>query len=319
MIALFCSARALTLTLVLLLVLSPSGGLAFGTVNVGEQSAEHEKITRIALGPLGFQTKSLNEIAGKRFKFGAVGAPDRRVVLIKFAPAHCDGADHLAISGYPQSRSDARKALLRCKAWINQNMDKAVTAAGRLVNSRGRIQNGEIPTVVACSYNGRGGRAKCEVFEALGLVLHASQDFYAHSNWTDERSIGGRTITRPPALGNTSPALFIKAGSRVGPPAGVITGCFKFIPERIFCSDRIKHEVLNKDKGPINVSARTVGEGTTPRARRNKNFQRAARAAVADTRIQWGVFEARVRARYGTSRGNKIICAMKRDNPARTC
>lgn len=304
---------------VLAVIFTPISAQSFGTINGAGQAAEHEKITRLALGRLGFQRKSLNEIAGKRFSFGAVGAPDRAANLITFGPAHCDGGDHLPITGYPQSATDARRALLRCRAWISQNMDRAVTAAGRLLDSKGRIRGNEIPTVFTCTYNGLGGRAKCDVFEALGLLMHASQDFYAHTNWTDAKSSGGTSVTRPPALGNTRTARFILAGSTSRVPRGLISGCFKFLPESAFCKGRIKHDVLNKDKGPINVAKRTVGAGTTPRAIGNRNFQRAVNAAISDTRAQWRVFEKRVRAKYGTTHGNRMICAMKKDNPKKTC
>ena len=47
------------------LAFAPIPAGAFGTINIAGQAAEHERITRLALGPMGFERYSLDEIAGK--------------------------------------------------------------------------------------------------------------------------------------------------------------------------------------------------------------------------------------------------------------
>ncbi|HUS97289.1 MAG TPA: hypothetical protein VMX97_11160, partial [Hyphomicrobiaceae bacterium] len=102
-------------------------------------------------------------------------------------------------------------------------------------------------------------------------------------------------------------------------PDGLISGCFGGIPERLFCKDaqgrpRVRHSVLNKDKGAITVGSGRYGPGRTERGKQNNNFARAAKAAVLDTRHKWMYFERRVRAKYGKAKGSRILCALKRDD-----
>lgn len=70
------------------------GAAGFGTLNKLGQNAEHEHITRAALGD--FDPRTLNEIAGATGSFGAVGAPDNPVRGLLFSSeAHCDNGDYL--------------------------------------------------------------------------------------------------------------------------------------------------------------------------------------------------------------------------------
>ncbi|MDH3262376.1 MAG: hypothetical protein OEM24_00090, partial [Paracoccaceae bacterium] len=149
------------------LSLLPLSALPFGTINSLGQSAEHEKITRLALGREGFEPRTLDELAGKTGTFGAVGAPDRPDRgLMSNKSAHCDGGDHLNLPGYPQTAEDARRRLGACRQWVFANLNAAVDAAGRLLDRNGRVRDSQIPTRVPCGYNGRSGRAKCDVLEA---------------------------------------------------------------------------------------------------------------------------------------------------------
>jgi hypothetical protein len=150
-------------------------------------------------------------------------------------------------------------------------------------------------------------------------VMHASQDFYAHSNWSDVESPVPGTVGNPPGLGNTAPAQWVHAGSDVGFPEGLISGCFDGIPEFAFCVGRVRHQVLNKDTGPIDVETGAIGEGQTKRARGNDNFKRAVDVAVADTKIQWKLLEAGLLEAYGPASSALMICALKWDDPAETC
>jgi hypothetical protein len=288
-----------------ILALAPTAS-GFGTVNLGGQHAEHERITRAALAEFGPRT--LNELAGRRGTFGAVGAPDNPTRgLLMHSPAHCDNGDFLDTPGYPQAREQAQARLAECRAWIRQAMDQAVAAAAPLAS----------PTMfnasLGCVFNGEMGRAKCNVLEYLGIALHASQDFYAHTNWTDAALEGQGSIDNPPGLGISARAPWLDLRQDSEFPQGLISGCFVFVPESMFCGGRVRHAVLNKDTGPIGAEGAT-GPGTTERGAANGNFERAVAGAVDDTRDRWLYFQERVIAAYGEERGRRIVCVVRSDN-----
>lgn len=294
--------------------------LAFGTINSLGQSAEHEKITRLALRREGFEPHTLDELAGKTGTFGAVGAPDRPDRgLMSQKQVHCDGGDHLDLPDYPQTAADARRWLAACRQWIFASLDAAVNAAGRLLDGNGQVRDSQIPTRVPCGYNGRSGRAKCDVLEALGLALHAAQDFYSHSNWTDADPPGRASLSEPPGLGNRAPARWLDPRRTYRFPAGLISGCYDGFPEALHCEGRVRHESLNKDTGAIDAASGRIGRGSTPRGEVGGNFARAVGAAILDTRDKWAAFRERVLRIHGPERGGRIICAVLRDDPARSC
>ncbi len=306
--------KSVTVATATLLCLS-TGALAFGSVNVASQQAEHERITRAALAAFHLGPETMDEIAGKRRSFGAVGAPDRPGRgLLSTRSAHCDGGDYLDTPGYPQSAAEAFKRLSDCRAGIFAHLRAAVKAAGAIADRRGTIDSSQIPTFVSCSYNGKPGRAKCNVLENLGLAFHAAQDFYAHTNWVDEPANGPIGLANPPGLGHDGPAPWLAPGNDAAPPAGLMSGCFDGIPERLHCKGHVRHADLNKDTGTIDPRSGRVGTGTTRRGAVDGNFARAVAAAVADTRNKWAWFEARVRATYGGVRGKAIVCAMRNDD-----
>jgi len=312
------------LVIAALLLLLPVTAEAFGTLEI--QGAEHERITRLALSSFGIQPNTMSEIAGKKGSFGAVGAPDRPGRgLITVSDAHCDNGDYFDIPGYPQSIQQANQHFIRCREWLVRNFQAAIDAANGLVDQNGRVKDSEIPTFVSCSYNGHPGRAKCNVMEALGLVFHTAEDFYSHSNWVDQPAPGPITPLNPPGLGNDGRAPFMDP-SIANPvfPVGLISGCFVLIPEKAFCSydggkPRIRHEVLDKDEGDINISTGAIGAGTTTRGAVNDNFARAVKAAIDDTKAKWALLEQSLVVKYGAKRGNAMICAMRMDNPAKSC
>jgi hypothetical protein len=308
-------------------ILAASQASAFGTISGLGQNREHERITRHALacgGPVGavcFQPASLDELAGKGGTWGAVGAPDNPARgLVLSSVAHCDNADYFAATGYPQTQAAAASHLVACRNTMNANMDAAVRDAARLLGASGKVDDSQIPTFLSCTYNGSRGRAKCEVLEDFGLVLHAAQDFYSHSNWVDQAAPGAVSLSNPPGLGNTgrAPWLDLRVASPVF-PAGLITGCFDTVsivsPAR-GCPNHVKHEDLNKDKGQIDP---TLGAGTTARGAVDHNFAHAVDAAVDDTRDKWATLRERLLATYGAARGSRMICAITHDDPAKTC
>lgn len=303
-----------------LLILLPGAAHPFGSINSLGQSAEHEKITRLALAPEGFGRESLDELAGKTGTFGAVGAPDRPGRgLLSVKAAHCDGGDFLATPGYPHAQRAAQRALADCRQWIAGHLNAAVRDAGALLDGKGRIRDSQIPTHFSCTYNGRPGRAKCNVLEALGLALHAAQDFYAHSNWSDGPIHGAVSLKHPPGLGHDRPSPWLDPRRESRFPGGLISGCYDGFPESLHCGQRVRHRDLNKDTGPIDLATGNVGAGTTPRSKGNDNFARAVRAAIADTHDKWAYFQDRVIATYGRERGTRILCAIRSDRPLRTC
>ena len=293
---------------------------AFGTMNSLGQRAEHEKITRLSLAELGIGPRTMLALAGKGGTFGAVGAPDVR--LLSQASAHCDGGDALDVPGYPQSRSDALAHLEACRRWIFDNLEQAVQDANALVDADGDVDGSQIPTLISCTYTGTKGRAKCNVLEDLGVALHASQDFYSHSNWVDIPEPGALGATNPPGLGQDGRAPWLDPRLAEGPPDGLISSCYEGPLETLRCNygggkQRIKHQFLNKDLGTIGASATAAGPGRTERGKVDRNFQRAVAAAVQDSRDKWQYFEERILAVYGSRRGTAMICAMRSDDPDR--
>lgn len=293
----------------------------FGTVRMLGQDAEHERITRRALtcgttsGADCFARRSLDEVAGKSGTWGGVGYPDDpRAGLMSSSAAHCDSGDHLPSPGYPQSAVAARARLDGCRDWMVSNMDDAVAEAARLLDAKGAVVASE--TKLDCSFGNSVAGAKCRTLQKFGAVLHASQDFYSHSNWTDRPAPGATGTGNPPGLGQSGPAAWISLRAPATFPAGLISGCYEGFPEAFNCGGRVKHATLNKDTGVIDP---VLGAGSTSRGQINGNFKRAVEAAVADSRDKWALLRERLVGRYGEVRGAKMVCALTRDTPARDC
>jgi hypothetical protein len=320
--------RPVTFVAVGLLALAAAGATwGFGTISGLGQNREHERITRHALncgdaglGVTCFEAETLDELAGKSGAWGAVGAPDNPARgLLLSSEAHCDNGDWLPTPGYPHTQAAARANLIACRAGMNAHLDEGVRDASRLLDAAGRVDDSQIPTFFSCAFNGRKSRAKCDVIEDFGLLLHASQDFYAHSNWVDHAEPGPITLENPRGLGNAGPAPWLDLRRDAPFPNGLITGCFDAVslvsPSR-GCPGHVKHEHLNKDKGQIDP---TIGAGTTSRGKVDDNFKLAAEAAIVDTRDKWATFRERLLTTYGVTRGARMICAITHDNPVRTC
>ncbi|MAL11214.1 MAG: CinY protein [Maricaulis sp.] len=308
----------------------------FGTINSGGQNSEHGRITRHALScesataPAAcFQPDSMDSLAGSRGDFGAVGAPDRgRGMLTSFA--HCSAGDYFDTPGYPRSRAEAEASLTECRDYMLDNMRHAVLDAADLLDEDGEIRSSQIPTYISCVYAGQEhGRAKCNVLAHLGRILHASQDFYSHSNWVDQPDPARPTgIENPPGLGNfgRAPWLDLRVENPAF-PANLVSGCFdmaSFAGEDTGClygdeaagTHRLRHLDLNKDTGTIDPR---IGEGTTARGAIADNFERAVLAAIEDSADKWATFGEMLEATYGPSQAALMICAITHDDPTDDC
>ncbi|MDQ3740449.1 MAG: VWA domain-containing protein, partial [Actinomycetota bacterium] len=313
---------ALLAALAAVLLAAPAAH-GFGTVNFFGQQAEHERITRAALACRGaaastcFEALSISNLAGTTGTSGAVGAPDADEIFT--SAAHCDDADFLA-GAYPRTRAAATAELLACRAHLRVRFMQAATAAAGLLDAAGRIRRSEVDLSSSCTFvGGVSGRAKCNVLEGLGRALHGAEDFYSHSNWSDQRDparpIG---ITNPPGLASpgVAPVMALRPAGAPAIPAALSTGCFSLA---FGCGGRITHGSLNKDTGLVNPVTGAGTAPTTPRGRVGTNFARAVTGAVFEARRQWGDLSAELIARYGARRGNLMICALTRDFPLRDC
>jgi len=314
----------LTLGVVLgLLCASPA--LAFGTIIGMGQNAEHERITRHALVCTDsttdcFQPASLDALAGGKGNWGAVGIPDRGD-LIPVNKMHCDGGDWLDIHGYPQTREAAQAALVACRNWMIQKLNDAVRDAGKLVNDENNVRQSQI--LLPCTFQPEvKENAKCTVLADFGMLLHASQDFYAHTNWVDHadsmQPIGPANV---PGLAKEGRASWIDLRKDTPFPGGLISGCFENAPEEKYCNygaglSRAKRLTLNKDMGTIDPQ---IGRGTTPRGLIDDNFARAVEAAIDDTRDKWATLEEQLASTYGDGPGARMACVLTHDRPLNVC
>jgi hypothetical protein len=228
---------------------------AFGTIRSLGQNAEHERITRQGLASFGFGSDAERARRQERHlgRGGRARQPDARPDGSK--AAHCDGGDFFAPGAYPQSAATAQSILTSCRTYIYNNINAAVTDAARLVKPNGSWT--APASSAAAPINGTKGRAKCNVFEDMGMAFHAAQDFYSHSNWIDTPR-ASPSIANPQGLNHTAPAPWLSAGG-AGFPGGLISGCYDGFPESLYCGGRIKHATLNKD-----TAGSTRGAGGRP-------------------------------------------------------
>lgn len=314
--------------------LVPVATHAYGTVRGMGQNAEHGRITRHALACDGqraadacFQPDTLNSLAGEEGSFGAVGAPDRGRGMLT-SHAHCSAGDYLDIPGYPRSAAEAEASLTECRTQMISNLDHAVLDAAALLDEDGDIRGSQIPSYIDCVYAGsEHGRAKCNILAHLGLILHASQDFYSHSNWVDQPDTGLPVgIENPPGLGHSGPAPWLDL-RQANPafPNGLISGCFdneSFIGEERGCiygaagEHRVRHLNLAKDTGTIDPQ---IGNGSTERGAVGDNFHRSVEAAIEDSADKWATLRERLLATYGAQNGAMMICAITHDDPTDDC
>ena len=294
------------------------------------RSARSERVARTAstnasrgAEPNCFEPRTIDYLAGHDREFGAVGAPDNDE--LSNPAAHCDNADFLA-GGYPRVRDEATAALVDCVSHMRARFGESVDSARSLLDDQGDVIAGEVNPDPECNpREDVENRAKCAALEGLGRVLHGAQDFYAHSNWADEadptRPVGD---ANPPGLNlpGPSPVLDLRAGSPPAMPPDLTTGCFVVkdeVPGVAACASRVTHAALNKDRGLIDPATGRATGPTTPRGMVGDNFDKAVSGAVVETRRQWQNLQAALSDRYGTVRGERIICALTHDDPVNDC
>ena len=123
-------------------------------------------------------------------------------------------------------------------------------------------------------------------------------------------------------LPGPSPVLDLRAWSVPRMPPDLTTGCFVLkdeVPGVAACASRVTHAALNKDRGLINPATGRATAPTTPRGKVGDNFGKAVAGAVVETRRQWQDLQSELRDRYGTVRGERIICALSHDDPVNDC
>jgi hypothetical protein len=302
---------------------------AFGTVNFAGQNAEHERITRAALScaaapsiTVCFEPRSMDQLAGHAGTVGAVGAPD--IDSFNDPASHCDDADFLNVPGYPQTRTAATAQLRACVARLRTRFHEGVTGASPLLKSDGSIDGSQVDLTNDCTFvGGFPGRAKCNAIEGLGRALHGAQDFYSHSNWTDQAEPGPLGIANPPGLGLLAPTpiLDLRGTSASAVPLNLSTGFFKgvFSDRCPGVDGRVTHACLNKDDGIIDP---VTGATSGPSTRRGMgpsstgtNFQKAVTGAIVETRRQWQDFRNALIATYGPLKAGRMIRALTHDVP----
>jgi hypothetical protein len=328
------------------------GAAAFGIVEgpLG-QSSEHEEITRASLhcpnkATLAsngcFQSQSLDKLAGKRHRVGAIGYPD--TVETFTAAAHCDDADFLDAPHYPHPESAARAAIVNCVRHLRGTFHAALAAADGLVDAHNKVVPAALPRPSAACvvFRTPNKSVKCQVIIGFGRALHGVQDFYAHSNYTD-RAHKPFSATNPPGLELPAPAgLLNLVPSPAEPvpasPDNLTTGCYRLrdtTKGSWGCRHRITHYSLNHDKGTINPITGAASHPKTPRgcgpmtdhsamkcgvgAAAGTNFAAAVHGAIVDTRRQWADFKAQLITKYGTKRGTTMACVITHDQPLTDC
>ena len=323
---------------------APSSVGAFGTLDgpLG-QRAEHERITRISLGCAPgapstgdcFEPLSLDQLAGRLGTLGAVGAPDADV-LDRDSRPHFDETDFLDVPGYPRSRAEANAARQASIDFLRDEFRIGVDASAELLDQDGNVQLAQVALIPECTFvGGLPGRAKCNALQAFGRVLHGTQDFYSHSNWSDEPDPAQPiSIVNPPGLNlaGPSPLLNMRATGPVTFPND-FTGIFgdaenAFGPNP--CpgpSGRVVHACVDKDKLDIQPGPGLVANGVlvaglgsvtdplTPRGQVQDNAVAAVGGAILETRRQWADFKAALVERYGPERASVMIAAMTKDIP----
>ncbi|WP_323119740.1 hypothetical protein [Burkholderia alba] len=283
-------------------------------------------------------------------------------------PAHCDGGDYLSPKNndgkeYPISRNQANDYYNQCVREMVRYLNAAVQAASglvlpagsgykidttQLINSKDCGNNDEWAWVKG-KYDSNGiwkmgsykpsglsqdSRAKCRVLRNFGRILHATTDFYAHTNYADKANpampIG---VTNPPGLDLApTPAPLLETyslwkyrNSLADPegekadqamkdkieksedrfPVNLTSGCWVYSDEEYQskCKNRISESsTMQKDRSTDNRSLAAKG-----------NFENTFATATADVLRQWEILKAALNDKYGPERATYMIDAISKN------
>jgi hypothetical protein len=283
-------------------------------------------------------------------------------------PAHCDGGDYLSNNNnggkpYPISREQANEYYNQCVRDMVKYLTNAVQAADKLVLPSGsgyKIDTAQLINSADCankdewtwvkgsydssrkwkmgSYKPSGltqdPRAKCVVLRNFGRILHATTDFYAHTNYADKANpIMPVGIENPPGLNQApTPAPLLETYSlwqyrktlsdpngaqadqtmkdKIGKsegrfPADLTSGCWVYSDEEYQrkCANRIlESSTMQKDNSTDNRSL----------AAKN-NFENAFNTAAADVRRQWETLKSALNETYGSEKARFMIDAISKN------
>ncbi len=190
---------------------------------------------------------------------------------------------------------------------MKENLDAAVTDAGALLDHDGRLRPDQ--TKASCIFVGQmKGKAKCNVIQDLGIMLHASQDFYSHTNWVDQpasdQPIGPENPPRPQ---QARPRRLHRPAPRQPDPAGPDFRLLREAPRAAALQLRPRRRICaasstwwsTRTTAPSTPSS---AGGTTLRGRHDDNFAHAIDAAIDDTRDKWLTFRQRLTQAYGRNK-----------------
>ena len=165
--------------------------------------------------------------------FSAMEAPDNLIIQWSGGPDrwHSDNSDYFVAPNFSQSRTKATNKLLDCRLWAERMLGDGFSAnsvwysqlnglgfttfrceeissvAREILDQSGNgsvTQPNTRSDYTGCDFNGARGNIKCLVHRQFGYALHAVQDSYSHSNYSDlGDSFAQISVTNPPGLGLT--------------------------------------------------------------------------------------------------------------------
>ncbi|WDD94125.1 hypothetical protein Bsp3421_004235 [Burkholderia sp. FERM BP-3421] len=335
--------------------------LCFATVSYAYNESNHKQAVSDGLKSSGdiFDNKTMSNLTRELMRPDS----DQWYNL----PAHCDGGDYLSTQNnggkpYPISREQANEYFNQCARDMVRYLDAAVKASGKLIlpagsgyvidttqliNSKDCANNNEWTWVKGTYVNGvwkmgnykpsgasQDLRAKCVVLRNFGRILHATTDFYAHTNYADKANpampIG---ITNPPGLDlapTPAPLLEIYSlwqyrntfsdpngaqadqalkekinSSKDRLPADLASGCWVYGDEEYQskCFNRIREsEDMQKDSQGDNRSLASPN-----------NFKNAFNTAAADSRRQWELLKKALTEKYGLEKARLMADAISKN------
>ncbi|MEO3939205.1 hypothetical protein V3N99_21000 [Dermatophilaceae bacterium Soc4.6] len=275
-------------------------------------------------------------------ELGAVGWADFHEV-VGHPEAHCDDADYLAAVAAQHTRAAATTNLSNCIQHMRSLFTQAVAEAPGMLDSKGHVIAAQVDPHERCAsrFGGGGASAKCRTLLAFGRALHGVEDFYSHSNWTDQAD-PPYSAANPPGLDQPAPArplLDLSATGKIPSfPQDLSTGCYTIFPDQtplIGCRGRVVHANIAKDNGAVDPRSGAATGPTFPRGcgpmtdhsvppacglptSSGANFKRAVQGAIIDVTQQWADLRRALVQAYPKT-GSLLACVISHDEPQTTC